>query len=157
MASMAKTHGGFAEEIMQKPWRYQAIHVYAEDSNFAAFAHMGGGIFERIGNFDNAPDAVAYGMLIGAYYSLPLRVFVDADNPGELTGNAVQDVAQWYECALSEVERRAIVGAANCCNGLTKNWQRLTVDAQMAVKARRLQVVTIGLRYAAALATKGGR
>jgi hypothetical protein len=153
MASTAQVFGGFAEKVMANPWQYQAVHVYPEDVYFAVFAHLGGGIYERIGNFDNAPDAVAYGMLIGVYYSLTLRLYIDADNPGEWTGNSVQDIAQWYTCALSESDRRAIVGAANCSNGLAKDWQRLTLDGQAAVKAKRLQVVTIGLRYAAALAT----
>jgi hypothetical protein len=157
MASSAKVYGGFAEKIMVRPWQYQAIHVYPEDSYFAVFAHLGGGIYERIGNFETAPDAVAYGMMIGFYHSLPLRLYIDADNLGETTGNSERDIVQWYTCALSEADRRAIVGAANCSNGLAKNWTRLTFDAQMAVKAKRLQVVTIGLRYAAALATQGGR
>lgn len=147
--------GGYAEAVMGEPWRYQAVHVYRETGNFAVFAHLGGGIYERIGNFGNGPDAVEYGMVIGVYHSLPLRVYLSADNYGEETGNSDRDVAQWYTVALGEAERRELVGAANCVGGNTKMWNRLTLDAQAAVKARRLQVITIGLRMAAAIAATG--
>jgi hypothetical protein len=60
-------------------------------------------------------------------------------------------VAQWYTLA-GECERREVIGAANLERGLCKPWGRLTYEAQVAVKARRVQVITTGLRMAADIA-----
>jgi hypothetical protein len=167
---------GYAETIMLHPSLYDAVEVHGvrdlqepdrvekhgticevDDDDpqfFSVYAHLREGGCECIGDFETAADAVAYGMLIGCHYSLPMSIYFDRENRGETTGNSERDVAQWYVAAATEAERREMVGSVNCERGLAKSWNRLTFEGQTEVKARRLHVITTGLRLAADLATK---
>jgi hypothetical protein len=159
--------GGYAETIMDYPALYDAIEVQGVSKDedeicevdndnpqfFSTYAHLREGGVECIGDFATAADALEYGLGIAGRYSWPLHIFVKGCE--ETVPNDERAVAQWYTLA-GECERREVIGSDNIERGLTKPWGRLTYEAQVAVKARRLAVITTGLRMAADIA-KGGR
>jgi hypothetical protein len=171
------TWGGYAESIIKDADFYDALELHGvrdtlqdeyaaegkaynattegtqcevDDENpqfFSVYAHLKEGGVECIGDFETYHAAAAYGMEIATKYGWPLYTY-SATNGKEETRNDERTVVQWTYFGMSTASLRELVGPNNVRDGVLKNWSQLTSEAKAAIKAKRIEIITEGLKLA---------
>lgn len=57
-----------------------------------------------------------------------------------------KETAQWYTCAMSEAERREVIGRSRLSYGLAPSWNNLTEISKEAIRAKWRNVMAEGKR-----------